>query len=145
MTGRLQLIEQKLIAIDSAGFQNLCDVYLTLRAEHQFTSVNRTGSQFGKRKTIKGTPDTFFRFANGDLCYVEYTTTEKRLVDKIKEDIDKCLDKSKTGVPSDEISKIIICFNSSLDPAEETEILQHASSKNVRIELIGLDWLARIL
>lgn len=141
MTGRLKLIEQQLIGIDSAAFQNLCDIYLALR-EQELTSFNRTGSQFGKQKTVKGTPDTFFRLANGSLRYVEYTTKEEGLVAKIKDDIDKCLDPSKTGVPSNEIYKIIICFNSRLTVAEETEITEHAESRKIRIELIGLDWIA---
>src|SRR4030095_3526223 len=100
MNGRLKLIEQQLIGIDSAAFQNLCDVYLALR-EQELASINRTGSQLGKQKTVKGTPDTFYRLADGSLRYVEYTTKEEGLVAKIKEDIDKCLDESKTGVPAD--------------------------------------------
>lgn len=141
VSGRLKLIEQQLLSIDSAAFQNLCDVYLSLR-EHEFSSINRTGSQFGKQKTIKGTPDTFFRLADGRLRYVEYTTQANGLVDKIKEDIDKCLDYNKTGVPANQVNKIIICFNSRITVAEETAITQHAVSKSIRIELIGLDWLA---
>lgn len=43
MTGRLKLIEQQLLGIDSAAFQNLCDLYLKFR-EQEFTSFNRTGS-----------------------------------------------------------------------------------------------------
>lgn len=141
MNGRLKLIEQQLLGIDSAAFQNLCDIYLAFK-EQEFASINRTGSQFGKQKTVKGTPDTFFRLADGSLRYVEFTTKADGLVDKIKEDIDKCLDPTKTGVPANQVHKIIICFNSRLDVAEETAITQHAVSKNVRIELIGLDWLA---
>jgi hypothetical protein len=141
MNGRLKLIEQQLLGIDSAAFQNLCDIYLAFR-EQELASINRTGSQFGKQKTVKGTPDTFFRLADGSLRYVEYTTKADGLVDKIKEDIDKCLDPNKTGVPADHVNKIIICFNSRLNVAEETAITQHAVSKNIRIELIGLDWLA---
>ena len=141
MTGRLKLIEQQLIGINSAAFQNLCDVYIAMR-EQKFASINRTGSQFGKQKTVKGTPDTFFRLSDGSLRYIEYTTKEDGLVAKIKQDIDKCLDPSKTEVPADEIHKIIICFNSRLTVAEETEITKHAVEYNVQIELIGLDWLA---
>jgi len=141
MNGRLKLIEQQLLGIDSAAFQNLCDIYLAFR-EQEFASINRTGSQFGKQKTVKGTPDTFFRLTDGSLRYVEFTTKADGLVDKIKEDIDKCLDPIKTGVPANQVHKIIICFNSRLDVAEETAITQHAVSKNIRIELIGLDWLA---
>jgi hypothetical protein len=141
MNGRLKLIEQQLLGIDSAAFQNLCDIYLAFR-EQEFASINRTGSQFGKQKTVKGTPDTFFRLADGSLRYVEFTTKADGLVDKIQEDIDKCLDPTKTGVPANQVHKIIICFNSRLDVAEETAITQYAVSKNIRIELIGLDWLA---
>ena len=141
MNGRLKLIEQQLLGIDSAAFQNLCDIYLAFR-EQELTSISRTGSQFGKQKTVKGTPDTFFRLADGSLRYVEFTTKADGLVDKIKEDIDKCLDPTKTGVPANQVHKIIIFFNSRLDVAEETAITQHAVSKNIRIELIGLDWLA---
>jgi hypothetical protein len=141
MNGRLKLIEQQLLGIDSAAFQNLCDIYLAFR-EQEFASINRTGSQFGKQKTVKGTPDTFFRLADGSLRYVEFTTKADGLVDKIQEDIDKCLDPIKTGVPANQVHKITICFNSRLDVAEETAITQYAVSKNIRIELIGLDWLA---
>lgn len=141
MTGRLKLIEQQLLGIDSAAFQNLCDVYLALR-EQELSSINRTGSQFGKQKTVKGTPDTFFRLSDGSLRYVEYTTQANDLVKKIEEDIDKCLDPAKTGLPANQVHKIIICFNSRLDVAEETAITQYATSKNISIELIGLDWLA---
>jgi hypothetical protein len=141
MNGRLKLIEQQLLGIDSAEFQNLCDIYLAFR-EQELASINRTGSQFGKQKTVKGTPDTFFRLADGSLSYVEYTTKADGLVDKIKEDIDKCLDPTKTGIPANQVHKIIICFNSRLNVADETAITQHAVSKNIRIELIGLDWLA---
>jgi len=91
MSGRLQLIEQKLLAIDSAGFQNLCDSYLSLR-EDEYSSLNRSGSQLGKKKTIIGTPDTFLRLAENKLAYVEYTTQASAIVSKVKDDIDKCLD-----------------------------------------------------
>lgn len=141
MSGRLKLIEQQLLGIDSAAFQNLCDIYLALR-EQEFASINRTGSQFGKQKTVKGTPDTFFRLADGSLRYVEYTTKTDRLVDKIKKDIDKCLNPTKTGIQANDVHKIIICFNSRLEVAEEIAITKHAVSKNISIELIGLDWLA---
>lgn len=141
MTGRLQLIEQKLHAIDSAGFQNLCDTYLLLR-EEEFISFNRTGSQSGKQKTVKGTPDTFFRLANRTLGFVEHTTQADQLSKKIQEDIDKCLDESKTGVSASEVHKITVCFNSRLDTGEEAEIIKYAQSKSISVELVGIDQIA---
>lgn len=141
MAGRLQLIEQKLIAIDPAGFQNLCDTYLTLR-ENEYTSLNRTGTQLGKQKTVLGTPDSFVRLEDNKLAYIEYTTQTDFIVPKIKEDIDKCLDESKTGVSPDQLSQIIVCFNSRLTIKEEVKIQQYAQSKSKEIELIGIDTLA---
>lgn len=141
ISGRLKLIEHQLLSIDSASFQNLCDIYLALR-EQELASINRTGSQLGKQKTVKGTPDTFFRLADGSLRYVEYSTKADNLVGKIKDDIEKCLDATKTGIPATEIHSIIICYNSRLDVSEEVEITKYADLKNIRITLIGLDWLA---
>jgi hypothetical protein len=45
MAGKLQLIEQRLIALDTAGSQNLCDAYIILH-EKDYKSFNRAGSQF---------------------------------------------------------------------------------------------------
>lgn len=142
MSLRLQLIEAKLLSINSAEFQNLCDAYLKLN-EEQVLSFNKHGSQFGKQKTTVGTPDTSLRTNNGGLLFVEHTTKAEGLVDKIKGDIDSCTDEKKTEVSIDEISKIIICTNSKLNAAQETEIFQHARSKKVMVQIIGLDTLAQ--
>lgn len=141
MTGRLQLIEQKLIAIDPAGFQNLCDAYLILR-EDEYSSLNRTGSQLGKQKTVLGTPDSFMRTFDNKLAYIEYTTQAESKATKIISDIDKCLDPTKTGVENENVYQIIICFNSRLTIEEEVQIQSYANTKNIRIELIGIDTLA---
>src|SRR5690606_16828492 len=114
MSGRLQQIENRLSQINSARFQDLCNTYLVLR-EREFSSIERTGSQFGKEKTIKGTPDSFIRLSDNKLVYVEHTTQSSSLVKKIVEDINKCLDKSITKVDPKKISRIIICFNNRLD------------------------------
>jgi Novel STAND NTPase 3 len=138
MSGRLQLLEQKLLAIDGAGFQNLCDTYLVMR-ENEYSSLNRTGSQLGKLKTIIGTPDSFMRLSDNKLAYIEYTTQSTSLVNKIKDDIDKCLDESKTGVIPSKIHKIIVCFNSRLKVDEETTLQEYVLKKKVNLELIGID------
>ena len=141
MSGRLILIEQKLIGIDSSTFQTLCDLYLNLR-EHGISSFNRVGSQFGKQKTIKGTPDTFFRTDSGKLRYVEFTTKSDNVVKKLKEDIDKCLDSKLTKIPKKDISKILLLFNARLTTDQEKDVFQYAKDKRIFIELIGLDKLA---
>lgn len=141
MTGRLQLIEQKLIAIDPAGFQNLCDTYLMMR-EEGVRSFNRTGSQLGKQKTKIGTPDSFVRLDDNKLACIEYTTQAESKVSKIKADIEKCLDEEKTGVAAEKLDQIIVCFNSRLTMEEEAEIQDYAQQLGKRIDLIGIDTLA---
>ncbi len=141
MSGRLQLIEQKLLAIDGAKFQNLCDTYLSLR-EDEYSSLNRSGSQLGKQKTVVGTPDTFLRVSDNKLAYVEFTTQATSIVSKVSEDIDKCLDESKTGVNPKLVHKIIICLNRRLSVEEETKIFENAKGRNVGLELIGIDTLS---
>lgn len=141
MTGRLQLIEQKLIAIDPAGFQNLCDAYLMMR-EEGVRSFNRTGSQLGKQKTKIGTPDSFVRLDDNKLACIEYTTQAESKVLKIKGDIDKCLDAEKTGIAAEKLDQIIVCFNSRLTMEEEAEIQDYAQQLGKRVDLIGIDTLS---
>lgn len=141
MSGRLQLIEQKLLAIDGAAFQNLCDNYLSLR-EDEYSSLNRSGSQLGKQKTVVGTPDTFLRLSENKLAYVEFTTQATSIVSKIIDDISKCLDESKTGVNPKLIHKIIVCLNSRLSVEEEIKIQEYVQEKRIELELIGIDTLA---
>jgi hypothetical protein len=141
MAGRLQLIEQKLIALDPAGFQNLCDAYIILH-EKEYKSFNRTGSQLGKQKTIPGTPDSFIRLSNDKLICIEFTTQTESIVNKIIGDIEKCLKSSLKSCADDQINHIMVCFNSRLSLAEETEIQSFSKSKNIKLELIGIDTLA---
>ena len=62
---RLQAIENALLSINQAAFQELCDSFLLLR-NNNYSSFSRTGSQDGKQKTIKGTPDTFLLLPTDD-------------------------------------------------------------------------------
>jgi len=70
---RFQAIENRLSSINGAVFQELCDSYLQLK-NRNYLAFSRTGSQVGKQKTTKGTPDSFFLLSNGNYLYVEITT-----------------------------------------------------------------------
>ncbi|MEM8719392.1 MAG: hypothetical protein AAGE84_08790 [Cyanobacteria bacterium P01_G01_bin.39] len=56
---RLQSIEQALQAINPTIFQELCDSILA-RQNENYKAFSRIGSQTGKQKTIRGTPDSWF-------------------------------------------------------------------------------------
>lgn len=64
--GRLQTIENRLIEIGSAEFQELCDSYLNKDRKRLFAFWS--GRFYGgKQKTSKGTPDLFFELSNGNF------------------------------------------------------------------------------
>lgn len=73
---KLIQIENALKAIDQAAFQTLCDDYLHRRG---YEAINRIGSALGKKKTAKGTPDTYVSLPNGKYVFVEYTSQERDL------------------------------------------------------------------
>ncbi len=143
---KLQEIENKLLSVNDAVFQNVCDAYL-FYTEPNFQDINRTGSQKGKQKTTKGTPDTFFTLPNGKYILVEYTTksnkkNEKAFLDKVIEDLDKCLNENETGIKHSEISKIIYCFNTTISLENSNLLKEYCRKQNVKLELKGIDTLA---
>ncbi|MGD1717496.1 hypothetical protein [Dapis sp. BLCC M172] len=72
----------------------------------------------GANKTRPGTPDTLIILENGKYILAEYTTQQEDICGKFKEDLDKCFDEEKTGIPITEIEKIILCHNSNLNTKE---------------------------
>lgn len=114
---RLQTIETALASINQAAFQELCDSFLALR-NRNYSAFSRTGSQAGKQKTVKGTPDTFLLLPNGKYIFVEYSTNVTAGLSKLVDDVKKCIDTAKTGIQLNQISEIIICVNFKLTAAE---------------------------
>ncbi len=132
--GRLQDIEEKLKQINDAVFQELCDCFLSLRNDN-YKAFSRIGSQKGKQKTIKGTPDTLLLLPNGKYAFVEYSTNISLGLSKIKEDIEKCLDDKKTNIPLENIDEIIYCVNFELDTNEINEFNNLLSETEITLDL----------
>ncbi len=139
---RYQSIENELKAINGAVFQELCDKFLT-RKNKNYTAFSRTGSQTGKQKTIKGTPDSFFLLANGNYIYVE-TTTDSSTKEKLANDIKACFLPEKTKIPIEKIEEITLCFNFNIDQKEIDKLdnLARSYQKNIRMSYWSLDSLA---
>ena len=138
---RLQAIENSLSSINQAAFQNLCDSFLALRNSN-YEAFSRTGSQSGKQKTVKGTPDTFLLLPNGKYIFVEYSTNISAGLSKLEEDIKKCIDTNKTGIPVNQIAEIIICINFNLSAAEVDSLKNILSTTRVALSINTLDSLA---
>lgn len=140
---KLQEIENALISINDAVFQNLCDAYLFF-TEEGYPEIDRTGSQKGKQKTKKGTPDSFYQKPNGRYVLIEYTTKNKKdsakaFLQKVKDDINKCLNEELTGLKVDEIDKIIYCCNAEINLKEQARLINYCAEKRIRLELKTLD------
>ena len=139
---RLQEIENRLSSINETIFQELCDSYLKLK-NNNYRAFSRVGSQSGKQKTTKGTPDSFFLLPNGNFLYVEATTNQTDK-DKLSKDIDACFDSKKTKIPINKIEEIILCFNWNINQGEILKLDTRAQNynKNVVIRYLMLDDLA---
>lgn len=136
----IESIKQKILQLDAGSFQNLCDSYLYKTG---YPSIVSLGGEAGTRKTTLGTPDTYFIASNGKYVFIEYTTQRTNLFVKIKDDLEKCLDTAKTGVPHDKISEIIYCHTSSnLTPFQDSEVKKLCEDAGVKLIIIGIDKLA---
>jgi hypothetical protein len=138
---RLQSIENALSAINDVVFQELCDSFLALRNTN-YSALSRVGSQSGKQKSIKGTPDTFLLLPNGKYIFVEHSTNISAGLSKLKDDINKCLDTEKTGIPLKQIAEIILCINFNLKTDEAQELVDLLKDTRITLTIYTLDSLS---
>jgi hypothetical protein len=141
LMSRLQTIENRLMEINETVFQELCDSYLILHNSN-YSSFTRSGSQTGKQKTTKGTPDSFFLLPDGKYIYVEYSTNISAGIKKLKEDIEKCLDTEKTGIAIKNIKEIVLCMNFNLKSKDVNQLNSLIENTDITLTLITLDLLA---
>ena len=104
-------IENAIIQLGPGEFQKFCDTFLSRQDQHG--SLLGLGMKSGTLKTTIGNPDTYFRKENGKYVFVAYTCQQNGIYEKLKDDIEKCLDPEKTKLPIDAIEEIICCHTSS--------------------------------
>jgi hypothetical protein len=110
---KLLQIEDALRMIDAAGFQRLGEAYLYRRG---YRHPHQIGLVLGSSKTRIGTPDTLLPESDGRYVFAEYTTQASQLETKLSDDIGKCLDEGKTGIPVARIREIVLCYTGALPP-----------------------------
>ncbi len=137
----LEDIKQKITALSPGKYQNLCDAYLN---EKGYSNIVSLGSKPGTEKVTKGTPDTYcFLDSDKKYIFIEYTTQQNNLYDKIMEDLRKCLNYAKTNIVTTDISTIFYFHTTSnLTPSQDSKLKQYCSSKGVELYIIGIDMLA---
>jgi hypothetical protein len=136
---KINQVENALLEQEGGAFQKVANALLHKRG---YTRITTIGSVTGSDKTKKGTPDSYVRQNNGKIVFAEFTTDQTNPFDKIKADIEKCLDETKTGVSNDNIEKIIICHNSQLTPENDKALYTLCLENGVQLELLGLNTIA---
>jgi len=137
--GKVSVIEERLKAINETKFQELCDAYISLKY-YKSRAFSRTGSLLGKEKTTKGTPDSFVQLNDGTYLFIESTTQQTGLLEKLKTDISKCLKELDVSISKNKLREIILCFNSKADLKVISELTTY--SNPISVKFVTIDDLA---
>ncbi|MDX8420046.1 hypothetical protein MOZ60_08045 [Stecheria sp. CLA-KB-P133] len=138
----LTTIKDKIKELDPAGFQEFCDRILSkLHPDWHFVEL---GLMAGRTKTTTGNPDTYFKTPTGKYVFVAYTTKESgSLYEKLHDDIEKCLDPDKTGLPLSEVDCIIACHTSSnLKAGDDYRLHELCNEASIPLTIYGIDELS---
>ena len=134
---KLTDIQYRIDQLDGGAFQNLCDAYLTCKGYGIGYSL---GMRTGTNKTAKGIPDTYFLKEDGKYVFVMYTTQKDDFVKKALQDLEKCFDANKTGIPAENVGEIVYCHTCGRLSAGDTQTLnEFCKARNSKLTLIGLD------
>lgn len=139
---RINDIESRLKQLEGGKFQNLCNELLYAL---EYGKITNSGGEIATDKTIKGTPDAYILQSNGKLIFIEYTVQQKRVFEKFEDDINKCLDESKTKVSLDNIEKIIIMYNSILSVDKLKSLEKMCTSRNIKFEHFDISNMAQYI
>lgn len=138
----LQEVENAIKAMNQAAFQELGDLFM-ISKNRDYSAFICTGSQYGKQKTTKGTPDTFILTHDGKYIMVEYSTNETKKEKKLIEDFEKCL--TEKGIEKSKLNSIILFANYKLNKEEVITIQKYAEETHTPHQIYDGGCLAREL
>ncbi len=133
---KINEIQNAIMELDGAAFQKLGDCYFFKKG---LGSIEAVGSVAGKNKTKTGTPDTLFRTSDNRYVMIEYSTQADNVVKKFTDDLTKCFDENKTGVPISSIEKIILCYSRNISDKDKKTLLAEGEIKGAIVDIIDLD------
>jgi len=133
---KINQIQNRLLELDGGAFQKLADSYLLRKGYQQ---INPIGSVVGSNKVKKGTPDTLIPLSNGKYIFVEYSTTqEPNIFGKFMDDLNKCFDVNKTGIPVEKIQEVVLCHATELSPSELERLRAECEDHGVNLNVFGI-------
>ncbi len=68
----------------------------------------------------------------------EYTSQQTNVFRKFTDDLRKCFDETKTGIPLSRIRAIILCHNTKLDAEDELRLIDQCKSHGIECLLFGI-------
>jgi len=135
-------IQARLLEADPAGFQRLAEAYLRACG---YDRINSFGLVLGADKTARGTPDTLVTLPNGKYVFAEHTTQQTGVRGKFLDDLEKCFDETKTGIPVGLIDEVVLLHVSRMSPEEEHGLAETCRRRGVRLSIFGPGTLANDL
>ncbi|MGM9915542.1 MAG: AAA family ATPase [Lactobacillus crispatus] len=133
----LNRIEQAIKEIDPATFQKLCDEYerIECKAKGMDVSLVPLGSEDGKNKTTKGTPDSYIITSDGKYILMEYTSQEKKILQKVKDDLSKI---GNSDIDKNKIEEIkYFSATSDIEPEDIQAIQKFLKKKKIKFEFVS--------
>lgn len=131
---KINQVEKILQEIDATKFHKLADSFLSKKFSYE---IHSNGTKIGEDKPTKGTPDSFAISENGHYVFMEYTTQKTNISEKFLKDLNKCFDEEKTGIPVNQIEKVILACNSDLNPEEIKMLFDYCKAKNIGCTFFG--------
>lgn len=133
-------LERKIAQMSDTDFQRLIDYLL----QEEGINIISYGNCDGKKRTRKGTPDSYFKDESKcEMTFVEYTVQASGLEKKIINDIKSCFKKAKT-FKKFRLSKILYYVNSNNIPPEVIDsAVELCNSKKVDFQLFSLSYICK--
>lgn len=123
---KINQIERALQEVDGGKFQKIVDSLIVAK---NLGIIDSTGSVTGADKTKPGTPDTLITLPDGSYLFAEHSVQQTALFKKFSDDLKKCFDEEKTGIPLKKIKGVLIFHTGELK-SEEVELLNEMCTAN---------------
>lgn len=141
--GKITQVARAIEEQDSAGFQKLCNYFLS---RHFGGVLHSPGTKPEKEKTTTGKPDTYVALPNNKFVIFEVTTKSNtprsKFREKLENDLSDCLNFSQLGVPKERIQEIVLVSNQIVDIEIYNYLVKIAESHQMPLKIFGIDMLA---
>lgn len=132
---KINQIQNKLRELGGAAFQKLADAYLYKKG---YERINSIGSVIGTDNVRQGTPDTLIPLANGKYVFAEYTIQKEGVYKKVRGDLEKCFNETKTGIKITKIEEVIFCHTSTLNTVEQDALMEECQKCGVNLNIFDI-------